>query len=322
MVKLIFFYHKGTLRFAQRCTKDFFTDNPKKIDMKSIILFPLLLATSVMAQEPDSSSALFNMREAERNFAKASVMYGRNAAFVENFADESVLFTDKWITTGKQFSKDRKASPVVLKWEPEFMDISESRDFGISTGPWEVQEYRPGTPPLFTGYYLTVWKKQSDGAWKVILDGGGTTPPIKDPKHKFSFPSGADKPVPNAPVIKVELSCKELLDREKQILAEWERSPLPSTYTEFLSPNVRIQFSGHLPTTNTDTINAIIAHFDKNLIWKSSGSGAATSGDMGFTYGLLEIPDNPVLIRGHYVRIWKKQPGADWKIVLEMMNLN
>jgi ketosteroid isomerase-like protein len=275
-----------------------------------------------MAQEPDSSSALFNMREAERNFAKASVMYGRNAAFVENFADESVLFTDKWITTGKQFSKDRKASPVVLKWEPEFMDISESRDFGISTGPWEVQEYRPGTPPLFTGYYLTVWKKQSDGAWKVILDGGGTTPPIKDPKHKFSFPSGADKPVPNAPVIKVELSCKELLDREKQILAEWERSPLPSTYTEFLSPNVRIQFSGHLPTTNTDTINAIIAHFDKNLIWKSSGSGAATSGDMGFTYGLLEIPDNPVLIRGHYVRIWKKQPGADWKIVLEMMNLN
>jgi ketosteroid isomerase-like protein len=133
--------------------------------MKVIFLFPLLLATSVMAQEPDSSSALFNMREAERNFARESVMLGRNASFVENFADESVVFTDKWITNGKQFSKDQKASPIVLKWEPEFMDISVSRDFGISTGPWEAQEYRPNTAPVAKGYFLTVWKKQSDGVW-------------------------------------------------------------------------------------------------------------------------------------------------------------
>ena len=73
--------------------------------MKSIFLFPLLLASSVMAQEPDSSSALYSMRDAERNFARASVMYGRNAAFVENFADESFIFTDRWLTNGKQFSK-------------------------------------------------------------------------------------------------------------------------------------------------------------------------------------------------------------------------
>jgi ketosteroid isomerase-like protein len=83
-----------------------------------------------------------------------------------------------------------------------------------------------------------------------------------------------------------------------------------------------MQFSGHLPTTNADTIITLIAHFDKNLTWKSSGSGAATSGDMGFTYGLLGIPGNPEVIKGHYVRIWKKQAGANWKIVLEMINLN
>ena len=119
--------------------------------MKSILLFPLLLASSVMAQEPDSSSALFSMRDAERNFARSSVMYGRNTAFVENFTEESVIFTDRWLTNGKQFSKERKPTPVVLKWEPEFMDISGSRDFGISTGPWEAQEYRPNTAPLSNG---------------------------------------------------------------------------------------------------------------------------------------------------------------------------
>ena len=155
--------------------------------MKTLFIIPLLLATSLAAQEPDSTSSLFNMREAERNFAKASVMIGRNAAFTENFAEESVIFTDKWLTNGKQFWLGRKPAAVVLKWEPEFMDIAGSGDFGISTGPWESQEYRPNTEPLSTGYFLTVWKKDSNGTWKVILDAGSSTPPKTSMPHSFSY---------------------------------------------------------------------------------------------------------------------------------------
>jgi len=290
--------------------------------MKSILLFPLLLATAAMAQEPDSTSALFSMREAERNFARASVMIGRNAAFAENFADESVLFTDRWITNGKQVSKERKASPIVLKWEPEFMDISASRDFGISTGPWEVQEYRPNTPSLFTGYFLTVWKRQPDGVWKVILDGGSTTPPVKDKLHIFSYPDGADKVLPNPPVMKPEALRKELFDRENQVLAEWKKSPFPSPYSSFLEPQARMQFSGHLPSSDTDTISVLIARLNKSMIWKTTGAGAASSGDLGFTYGLLEVPGEAKGTIGHYVRIWKKHPGTYWKIFLEMLNID
>jgi len=289
--------------------------------MKSILLFPLLLATAAMAQEPDSSSALFSMREAERNFARASVMIGRNASFAENFADESAIFTGRWITNGKQYSKEGKSSPIVLKWEPEFMDISASRDFGISTGPWEVQEYRPNTPPLSTGYFLTVWKRQPDGVWKVILDGGSTTPAPKNPQHIFIFPQGADKVVIDPLIINVDLLRKELSEREKQILIEWGKNPNPSTYASYLASGARIQLNGHLPTTNTDTINVLISSLNKSMIWKREGAGAATSGDLGFTYGILEFPGNSKA-SGHYVRIWKKEPGANWKIALEMLNID
>jgi ketosteroid isomerase-like protein len=290
--------------------------------MKSILLFPLLLATAAMAQEPDSSSALFSMREAERNFARESVMIGRNASFAENFADESAIFTGKWITNGKQYSKERKSSPFVLKWEPEFMDISASRDFGISTGPWEVQEYRPYTPPLSTGYFLTVWKRQPDGVWKVILDGGSSTPALKNPQHMFIFPSGADKVVIKPAVFNVDILRKELFEREKQILIEWGKNPSPSTYVSFLMSGSRMQIDGHLPTTDTDTINVLISRFNKSMIWKTEGAGAATSGDMGFTYGIIEIPGKSPKTSGHYVRIWKKEPAANWKITLEMLNID
>lgn len=288
--------------------------------MKPILLFPLLFVTAAMAQEPDSSSAIFSMRETERNFARASVAIGRNAAFAEYFAEKSVLFTDKWITNGKQYSKDRKASPVVLKWEPEYMDISDSRDFGISTGPWEAQEYRPFTAPLATGYFLTVWKKQSDGIWRVILDGGSETPAVLNSKHSFSFPAGADKSVKNSPVLNQELLNKELYERERQFVTIWEKAPLPSSYNSFLAAGARVQLKGHMPTTNADTINSFISGFNKKLTWETAGSGAATSGDLGFTYGLLLVRDSQPVTKGHYVRIWKKQPGADWKIILEMIN--
>jgi ketosteroid isomerase-like protein len=290
--------------------------------MKSLLLFPLLLATAAIAQEPDSTSALFKMREAERNFARASVMIGRNAAFAENFAEESVLFTDRWITNGKKYSKERKASPVVLKWEPEFMDISASRDFGISTGPWEVQEYRPNTTPLFTGYFLTVWKRQPDGVWKVILDGGSTTPPANNKSHNFSYPVGADKAFPNPPSVRPEVLHKELLDREEEVLTEWKKSPDPTSYSSFLDSHARMQFNGHLPSSDIDTIKALISTLNKSMIWKTSGAGAASSGDLGFTYGLLEIPGEKKATVGHYVRIWKKHPGTSWKIFLEMLNLD
>ena len=286
--------------------------------MKAFFLLPLFWASSLLAQEPDSSSSLFGMREAERNFAKASLMIGRNAAFAEFFAEESVLFTDKWITNGKQFSKDRKPSPIVLKWEPEFMDIAQSGDFGISTGPWEVQEYRPNTTPLFTGYFLTVWKKQGNGEWKVILDGGSTTPVEEGPKHNFSFPNGADKVIPKPVVTDIDLSKKDLLEKDKLFQKEWKENP--TAFTSFLASDGRIQLSGHLPTTNTDTIRTWVNTLDRSLVWKSIGAGAASSGDLGFTYGVMKT-QNSDLIRGHYVLIWKKRPGSTWQVVLEMINI-
>lgn len=290
--------------------------------MKTTYLLLLLFASPLPAQEPDSSSAIFQMREAERNFARASVMYGRNAAFAENFAENSVIFTNKWITNGKQYSRERKPNPVVLKWEPEFMDIAESRDFGVSTGPWEAQEYRPNTSPLSTGYFLTVWKKSREGIWQVILDGGSSTPVKSGNKHDFYFPSGADKPVKTPSQTDVTVSCKELTAREEQFLKLWKINPVPYTYASFLAPHARMQKNGHLPSSDPDTVKAWTDQIDKSLIWNTSGCGAAGSGDMGFTYGIVEGKSGKGTVKGHYVRIWRRQADNRWYIVLEMLNMD
>ena len=112
------------------------------------------------------------------------------------------------------------------------------------------------------------------------------------------------------------------MDRDKQILAAWKNKPLPATYASFLAPHVRMQRNGRLPATHADTINAWIAQRNKTLTWSTVGSGAARSGDLGFTYGFLEILGDPKGTKGHYVRIWRKQPEGTWMIILEMMNMD
>ena len=119
-----------------------------KISQVFFSVISILLAVAAVAGEPAEGSALSQMIEAERNFAKASVTKGRNAAFVDNLADDCLVYNKTWLTKGRQFFRDQKPAPVVLKWEPEFADISAGGDFGVTTGPWEIQEYRPGTQPL------------------------------------------------------------------------------------------------------------------------------------------------------------------------------
>jgi ketosteroid isomerase-like protein len=290
--------------------------------MRLLTLMFLIASLPVYAQNPDSTSALSSMLNAELGFAQNSVKHGLNAAFVENFAEESILFTSKWITNGKQYYKERKETPVVLKWEPEYMDISLSRDFGISTGPWEMQDYRPNTEPLSTGYFLTVWKRQPDGVWKVILDAGSQSPPPVTSQHRISFPSGADKPVANILNISPSTVSAELMDREKQILGIWKSDPVPSTYKSFLADDVRIQIGGELPKVKRDTINLWLSRLNKNLTWTTKGCSAANSADLGFTYGNFEIRSVSGISEGHYVRIWKKQSDGKWLITVDMMDID
>lgn len=72
----------------------------------------------------------------------------------------------------------------ILVWEPIAADMASSGDLGYTRGkfdyytaPGEDGETRLGP---FKGYYTSIWKKQADGSWKWVFDGGiiSETPPI------------------------------------------------------------------------------------------------------------------------------------------------
>lgn len=67
-----------------------------------------------------------------------------------------------------------------LTWAPIHADVSDSGDLAYSFGNFEFRSIdKNGKPAIEHGKYTTIWKKQKDGRWKVVLDMGNSSPEPK-----------------------------------------------------------------------------------------------------------------------------------------------
>jgi ketosteroid isomerase-like protein len=116
----------------------------------------------------------------EAKFA-ADTAKGGGPAFAAWFAPDAVtLENGNAVVTGHDAIAARATwSPTVyqLTWTPEGARMSASGDMGFTWGHYEGDSKDAlGNPLKETGRYMTVWKKQPDGAWKVVLDASNQGP--------------------------------------------------------------------------------------------------------------------------------------------------
>lgn len=65
---------------------------------------------------------------------------------------------------------------IVMTWKARHAEIAASGDLGYTWGDWILRKKHPQAGDTAYGNYFTVWKKQADGSWKWVLDGGNSTP--------------------------------------------------------------------------------------------------------------------------------------------------
>jgi ketosteroid isomerase-like protein len=109
--------------------------------------------------------------EQERAFSAASVAKSTRDAFMEFLADDSLLFRPGPVP-GKMFIRNRPAPPGKLVWAPTFADAASSEDIGYTTGPYEFRKAEMTETPQSWGHYVSIWRKQRDGSWKVEVELG------------------------------------------------------------------------------------------------------------------------------------------------------
>lgn len=60
-----------------------------------------------------------------------------------------------------------------MKWRPQFVEVLNDGTLALSRGPYRmIVEGEDGALTEYWGTFNSVWRKQADGAWKVVFDAG------------------------------------------------------------------------------------------------------------------------------------------------------
>ncbi len=116
----------------------------------------------------------------EARFAKDVLAKG-GAGFAEWFAEDGVVLGNGAAPLIGRVAIERSATwdPKVyqLTWTPTDAHMSPSGDMGYTWGHFEGHSKDAnGNAVKISGRYMTIWRKQPDGEWKVVLDGGANEP--------------------------------------------------------------------------------------------------------------------------------------------------
>lgn len=134
-----------------------------------IVAVVLLLARGVWAASPEQLKA--ELLKADTDFAALTAQRGLDG-FLAYLAEGVLKFGEKGklLTTKEQAREQLKRSfdtpGFQLRWKPLGAEVAASGDLGYTWGEYEA------APAGRRGHYLTVWKRQKDGTWKVVADVG------------------------------------------------------------------------------------------------------------------------------------------------------
>jgi len=280
---------------------------------KSLKFFPALIALSGTALGAEGASDVLNsLWTAETNFAQMATQKGTRHAFLANLADDAIVF-DPGPVNGKRLWLKRKSSEGKLTWQPIYADVSRAGDLGYTTGPWEFKKNASDPKPAAYGQFLSVWKRQLDGTWKVVLDGGIETPEPTNKPFPTSTPIGK-----NSAATKIDLKFAKiaLADAERELNKESEKDARAALISA-ASDSIRIFRPQKFPVIGKEAIEWIANFKQGKTVTKPFGGSMSQSGDLAYSYGEYTNEQGAQIEHGSYVRIWKREPQANWKLVVE-----
>jgi ketosteroid isomerase-like protein len=253
----------------------------------------------------DRAAGLKELADAERAFAKLSLAKGVAHSFHENFAEDGIGFNPQPVKVKAEMAKRPPLDPskprATLDWYPVLSDLAASGELGFNLGP-SLLTPAPGDDKMKPrhGYFFSVWKRQADGKFKVVLDIGFDT----------SGPEAGDSPEAwrairiepwNAPAgVSLEKETAALRQQDAALSDAIAKRGAGEAYRAILAQDSRV-FGTHADRTFA------VQHAE-----------VAKSADVGYSWGSYTTP-RATPERGHYAHYWRKNAKGEWRLVVEVI---
>ena len=252
---------------------------------------------------------------AEAAFAQMATEKGTRDAFLANLADNAVVFEPGPVSGRKTWEK-RKPGTGLLTWRQDFLAVSKSGDMGYTTGPWEYKKSPTDEAPKAYGRFLSVWKKQKDGAWKVVLDAGVETP---KPTGQPASAQISATPTPGKTKIeKVDLeAARKDIRKVERRFADASAKDTGGAIIAFASDDIRVLREGVAPAAGDAAAQLMLNSDHDKTTFKPAGRDISRSGDLAYEYGKYVTARGEGPERGYYVMIWKKNVRGTWRLSVD-----
>jgi len=133
-------------------------------------LLPLLLALAAGLFAETNAELKEQVRRTETAFAKT--LADRDpAAFATFLARDTIFMSNGQATRGPKDVVERwkgffTGPDAPFSWAPEFVEVLDSGTLALSSGPvLDTSGKRIGT-------FNSVWRREANGQWKIVLDNG------------------------------------------------------------------------------------------------------------------------------------------------------
>jgi ketosteroid isomerase-like protein len=152
-----------------------------------LVLFVAVIASGACSRTGPPDVLREELMETDRAFSRMSADEGRVAAFLEYMAAGGVVYPMQGdpVRGREEFGRlsraaGEQADSSRLVWEPVFADVSASGDLGYTLGTYTASLKLPdGSEQVRRGNYVSIWKRQADGSWKFVFDGGNQAAPTE-----------------------------------------------------------------------------------------------------------------------------------------------
>jgi ketosteroid isomerase-like protein len=278
------------------------------------LLLPVVLAGCA---EKLPEAHVLPLVEAERAFNHDAADRGVQVAFLEHLADEAVVFRPGPVP-GPAYYRDHPDAGA-LSWDPSYAEVAESRDLGYTLGPYER---RTPAGEVKYGHYVSVWRKQKDGRWRVVVDGGNHHPPPLQVAERFDYrPAPANRGTPTT--IDTASEWVRLQAAEKALIAALAvKNRGSQALLQFAAPDIRYFPPGAFPVSGRGAVETALIGQKDELSFEPSGGGIAGTGDLAYTYGKASrrASEQAPAHAGGYLRIWRRSSEGLWQVALELTN--
>lgn len=275
--------------------------------MKKLILLLVLTFISSNAFSQINADAQ-KIYDTEKAFERLSAEKGINQAFIEFMAPDGILFYPNPVN-GREYWKNRPASPAFLTWNPTFIDVSSNGVLGYSIGNSVYRAKGKDDANGVHGQYMSIWQRQQNGNYRAVLDVGisHAKPDVIETEWKSASDIGKE----------MNAQKSSAADNVNTFFEVATREGLNKAYKIYAANDMRALREEKFPIVGKDNLLAETKK-DKSRIAFAKRSVFFGAADMAYitnSYTLTK-KDNSVE-QGNFVQIWKLR-NDKWQLVMDV----